>query len=103
MSTHENGQPFAPSVEQDARPADRGDEPIPAVCFLDDLARILHISRRTIEKLRRHGAFPIRELPSLDKRPRWSGVAVRQFRDGGQRGSNQPIAMLHARKRRGAA
>ena len=52
---------------------------IPAVCFIDDVARILRTSRRTIEKLRRHGCFPIRELASVDKRPRWSGVAVQRF------------------------
>ena len=54
---------------------------IPAVCFIDDLARILRTSRRTIEKLRRHRAFHIPELPSIDKRPRWSGEAVRRFLD----------------------
>lgn len=53
--------------------------PIPDVCFLDDVAAALRVSRRTIEKLRRHGAFPIRELPSLDKRPRWSGADVRAY------------------------
>lgn len=52
---------------------------IPAVCFLDDVARILRTSRRTIEKLRRARMFPIPELPSIDKRPRWSGEDVRRF------------------------
>lgn len=52
---------------------------IPAVCFIDDVARILRTSRRTIEKLRRHRCFPIPELKSLDKRPRWSGAAVQRF------------------------
>jgi predicted DNA-binding transcriptional regulator AlpA len=46
------------------------------VLFLDDLCAELQVSRRTVERLRRHGAFPIPELPSLDKRPRWSRVAV---------------------------
>lgn len=66
-------------VEQPARPADRADEPIPHVCFLEDLARILRISRRTIEKRRRARVFPIRELPALDSRPRWSGEDVRRY------------------------
>jgi len=59
--------------------SDHPADEIPDVCFLDDVARILRMSRRTIEKLRRHGAFPIRELPALDKRPRWTGAAVRKF------------------------
>jgi hypothetical protein len=66
-------------------------DPIPTVCFLDDLARILRTSRRTIEKLRRHRCFPIQELPALDKRPRWSGAAVAAFLN-----SQQP---LHVRRR----
>lgn len=61
------------------RPKDSEDEPIPHVCFLEDLARILRTSRRTLEKMRRARAFPIRELPSIDKRPRWSGDDVRRF------------------------
>lgn len=52
---------------------------IPHVCLIGDLCRILQVSRTTIEKLRRHRAFPIPELPALDKRPRWSGDAVRAF------------------------
>lgn len=60
------------------------DAPIPAVCFIDDVARILRTSRRTIEKLRRHRAFHIPELPSIDKRPRWSGKDVREFIDNNQ-------------------
>lgn len=56
----------------------RADE-IPHVCLIGDLCRILQISRTTVEKLRRHGMFPIPELPALDKRPRWSGAAVRAF------------------------
>lgn len=54
---------------------------IPHVCFIADLCRILGVSRTTVEKLRRHRAFPIPELPALDKRPRWSGAAVRAFLD----------------------
>lgn len=62
--------------------ADGARESIPAVCFIDDVARILRTSRRTIEKLRRHRCFHIPELPSIDKRPRWSGEAVKRFLDG---------------------
>ena len=38
---------------------------IPNVCFIDDVARELRTSRSTIEKLRRHGCFPIPEIPSI--------------------------------------
>ena len=51
----------------------------PDVLFLEDLCRALRVSRRTVERLRRHGAFPIPTLPSLDKRPRWSRAAVETF------------------------
>lgn len=46
------------------------------VYFIEDLCRVLHVSRRTIQRLRRYGAFPIPELSALDKRPRWSGRDV---------------------------
>jgi hypothetical protein len=52
---------------------------IPDVCLIDDICRELKISRTTLKRLRRAGAFPIAELPSLDKHPRWSGAAVRRF------------------------
>jgi hypothetical protein len=55
---------------------------IPAVCRIDDLVRILQTSRRTIEKRRKAGTFPIRELDSFDRHPRWSGAAVRAYLDG---------------------
>ena len=52
---------------------------IPSVCFLEDVAAALGSSRSTIKRLRAAGTFPIRELPSLDSRPRWSGERVREF------------------------
>lgn len=52
---------------------------LPLVCFVEDVCEALRISRRTLERLRRHRAFPIAELPALDKRPRWSGAAVERF------------------------
>jgi hypothetical protein len=55
---------------------------IPDVCFIADVARALRTSETTVRKLRRHRAFPIEELPSIDKRPRWSGAAVRRYLDG---------------------
>lgn len=57
---------------------------IPDVCFLEDVARALRTSRRQIERLRACNTFPIRELPRLDSRPRWSGKDVREFIDNQQ-------------------
>jgi len=56
---------------------------IPTVCLVDDICRLLKISRSTLTRLRRARAFPIRELPSLDKHPRWSGADVQRFIEGG--------------------
>jgi hypothetical protein len=53
-----------------------------AILFLDDLARALRCSKRTIELRRARGTFPIPELPSIDKRPRWSRQAVQRYLDG---------------------
>lgn len=47
-----------------------------AVYFIEELSGFLRVSRRTIERARRHGTFPIPELSSLDKRPRWSGESI---------------------------
>ena len=54
---------------------------IPDVCFLEDVARALRTSVTTVKRLRRHRALQIPELPSIDKRPRWSGKDVREFVD----------------------
>lgn len=55
-----------------------------AVLFLEDVCRVLKVSRRTVERLRRHGAFPVPELPALDKRPRFSRAAVEAYLEQGQ-------------------
>ena len=59
---------------------------LPAVCFIEDVARALKTSVTTIRRRRRVGAFPIPELPAIDKRPRWSAEAVRRFLETGQTG-----------------
>lgn len=51
----------------------------PAVLFLEEVAGILRVSRSTIERRRRDGTFPIPELPSLDRRPRWSRSEVERY------------------------
>ena len=52
---------------------------IPLVCLLDDLARILQTSKRTLERRRASGVLPLRELPAIDKRPRYSRDEVQKF------------------------
>lgn len=56
-----------------------------AVLFLEDVADILRMSRSTIERRRRNGTFPIPELPSIDRRPRWSRTEVERFVEEGGR------------------
>ena len=55
------------------------DTDIPDVCFIDDVARALRTSRRSIERRLAVGTFPIPSLPSVDSRRRWAGEDVRQF------------------------
>lgn len=57
------------------------DRQIPDVCFIEDLARALRTSVRTIKRMRRFDSLPIPELPTIDRRPRWSGKDVREFID----------------------
>lgn len=59
-------------------------EELPDVCFLDDLARLFRIHRRTLERLRAAKALPFSELPSLDKRPRYAKAEIRRFLESGQ-------------------
>ena len=64
-----------------------------AVLFLEDLARELRCSKRTIQLRIQRGTFPIPALPSIDKRPRWARQAVARYLDGHE---DRPI---HRRKR----
>jgi predicted site-specific integrase-resolvase len=52
------------------------------VYFLDEVCGFLRVSRRTAERLRRYGAFPIPELRALDKRPRFSGADILRYLEG---------------------
>lgn len=51
----------------------------PSVLFDEDLCAELRISRTTLKRLRRARALPIAELPSLDKRHRYSRRDVEAF------------------------
>lgn len=49
----------------------------PDVLFVDDLARLLRTSPRTIYRLIKAGAFPFAPLPyALDRKLRWSRAVV---------------------------
>lgn len=50
-----------------------------AVYFAEDVCARLGMSRTTLKRLRRAEAFPIPELPPLDRRPRWSIEEVEAF------------------------
>jgi predicted DNA-binding transcriptional regulator AlpA len=51
----------------------------PGVYFIPDVCVRLGMSRRVLERLLRARAFPIAELPSLDRKHRWSIAAVEAF------------------------
>jgi Helix-turn-helix domain len=51
----------------------------PAVLFDADICDELRISRTTLKRLRRARAFPIPELPSLDKKHRYARIDVEAF------------------------
>lgn len=56
---------------------------IPAVCTIPEVCRLLKISRAQFFALRQQGTFPIPEiLPRLDRRPRFSGDAIRRYLAG---------------------
>lgn len=55
----------------------------PSVLLLADVLALLQISRRTCERLRRSGRFPIAELqPRLGRRPRFARAAVEAYATG---------------------
>jgi hypothetical protein len=52
---------------------------LPPVLFDSDVCRELRISIDTLKRLRRRKAFPIPELPPLDKRHRYSRRDVEAY------------------------
>jgi len=66
------------------------------IMLIDEVANVLKISRKQIERLERRGAFPIPRLPKLDRHPRYSREAVERFIAG------KPFP-LATRRRKGAA
>lgn len=49
---------------------------LPPVLLIEDLARILNTSVRTINKRRASRRFPFTELARIDRKARWSRDAV---------------------------
>ncbi len=54
------------------------------VLTIDELASVLLSSETTIKRRLRAGTFPIRHLPGIDSRKRWSRSDVRRYLDGGK-------------------
>ena len=68
------------------------------VLFLPEVCKHLRISLTTAKRLRRAGAFPIPELPALDKRPRFSSRDVDAY--VAREGQQPHPSMQLARRRR---
>lgn len=49
------------------------------VLFIADLARLLRVSRDTIDRRLKSNAFPIEPLRRIDSRHRWSRTAVERY------------------------
>ena len=54
-------------------------EALPEVLFLEDLAALLRCSRATLERRVKARVFPVAPIQGVDRRPRWSKVAVMQW------------------------
>ena len=58
-------------------------ETIPAVCTVEILCDLLHISQRTFYEQRAAGTFPIPEIePRIGRRARFAGELVRRYLAG---------------------
>ena len=64
---------------------------LPDVLLIDDLARVLQTSVRTVRRGLQRGTFPIQPFTSpstpngLDRKYRWARVDVAQYLEGGCR------------------
>lgn len=68
--------------------------PAPRVYRMDEVCRVLQISRTTLKRQRRLGLFPIPECESLDRHPRWAVDAVEAWLL-----KQQPVAARGAHRR----
>ena len=70
------------------------DQPIPHVCTITDVCRILQISEAQFFVLRKRGQFPIPPIePPIAKGPRFAGEHVRQY----LRGELAPVRVRRVR------
>jgi predicted DNA-binding transcriptional regulator AlpA len=63
---------------------------IPPVCRIEDICRIWQKSRRTFQRLRRQGAFPVPEITPGERHPRWSGAEFEKFLNR-QQAAQRPV------------
>jgi hypothetical protein len=61
---------------------------IPDVCTLEDLARVLGKSYRTVKRMRQYGRLPVPEMDAIGTGrrpfPRFSGALVRRYLETGE-------------------
>ena len=57
-------------------------ETIPLVCLVDDVCRLLRISRAQYFSLRKRGLFPIPEIEPRVGDPRYHGADVQRYLQG---------------------
>ena len=55
------------------------EEHLPPVLFLKDLSRLFRTSETTIARRMADGTFPVKPLPAIDRRVRWSRQAVMEI------------------------
>lgn len=75
-------------------------ESLPPVLFLPELSRVLRCSESTITRRLADGDFPLRPLPSIDRRPRWSRDRVLEWIDQVPPGSRRRRSPLSSRSGR---
>ena len=59
-------------------------EPIPSVCRIEDICRILSMSRSTFLRLDAEKKLPIVELPRMGRVRRFDGASVAQIKRTGR-------------------
>ncbi len=75
-------------MDRPRRDAEGGEETLPAVLLLEDMAALLRCSPSTIKRRLRARVFPVAPLAGIDKRPRWSREALLRWLAVG--GSGEP-------------
>jgi len=81
MSPKQALQALASPAEQADRPLDLSDratqfQVIPQVCLIDDVCRLLRISKRQFGYLMARRQLALQELPRFDRKRRFTGESV---------------------------